>query len=532
MFSRNKGVLIIVSTCIVILLMGGTVYGQSNSGYQIKIDEIQTNMFPQVKLYLSILNAQGFPITTLTSNDIALKEDGKVVEDIALSSYNNDEEPLAVAILIDTSGSMKAVGNQDPLGDAIEAASNFTDQLNADDLVAVITFADGVNVLQDLTTSKSHIPGLLETLNADGATAMNDAIVQALNLLSNRSERRAIVLITDGRPQGDQDYDYDTALNLAAVRSIPIYPIGFGDVDENQLTKLAELSGGIEQITPDSEELTDAFASVLALFRQQYDLTYTSALDADGISHEIEVQVNYQGESQSAFVNYIARNPVLVEVTQPEEGNVLSGLVEIQATVDNLNPLEQVELYVDDDLVQTFTQPPYSYSWDSSSSVAGGHSVRITAKDVFGFEDERQTDFVVELPKNEWIYWVIGLAAVVALVIIFPIVKRRQGKKTMQSIRKAILFEIDGLAPGHEWDLDKNVIHLGRKMAENDIRLKGIDASRNHAVIERSKQGFCIRSLKPENPVIVNGVKVEQRILQPGDMIQMGESVFRFEYRD
>jgi VWFA-related protein len=531
MVSHKKGYSVILLALTCILLLSSIASGQS-SGFQVKIDQVSTNTFPDINLHLSILNTQGFPITTLSSDDVTVKEDGKVVEDISLSSYTNDEEPLAVVILIDTSGSMKPVSNQDPLANAIEAASSLIDQLKPHDHVAVISFADEVTLLQDLTTNKSLITSVLQTLSADGATAMNDAIVQALNLLNNRSERRAILLITDGKPEGDQDYSYETALNLAAVRSIPIYPIGFGDVDKTQLRKLAELSGGIEQIKPDSQELEDALGSILALFREQYYLTYTSQAEADGTSHEIEILVNYQGESQSAFINYLARKPILIGINQPAEGSIVVGQVEIQISVDAFNPISQVDVYIDDQLVQTFSEPPYTISWDTDEYVPGEHSIRVIAKDALGFEDEKILNCAVELQQKEWIYWFIGIACLAALAIIIPLVLRSRGGKKRGLIRKAILIESDGLQPGHEWLLDKNIIRLGRKLDDNDIRLKGIEASRNHALIERSKRGFCIRSQKPENPVIVNGEKVDQRILQEGDMIQMGESTFRFEYRN
>lgn len=531
MFSKRKFIFAILLTFVLFVSLFGTVIAQT-SGFQVQIDQILTNEFPKVQLNLSILNAQGFPITALTSNEISLKEDGKEIDNFSLSTFVNDEEPLAVVILIDTSGSMKPVGNQNPLGDAVAAASNFVDQLSADDYVAVISFADKVTLLQDLTTDKSDISMNLQSLRANGSTVMNDAIVSALNLLTNRSERRAIVLITDGRPDGDQKYNFNNALNLAAARSIPIYPIGFGDVDDEQLQKLAEMSGGIAQVKPDSQELSAAFSSILALFREKYALSYTSLLTADDASHQVEVRMDYQGESQSALINYVARDPIKVEFLQPAVGSVLSGRSDIQISVDTLNPISQVDFYIDDALITSFIDSSYVFSWDTKEFVAGEHTLRIVAHDTLGFETEKTATYIVELPRNERLYWGIGLVVLVIGVIVFSIIRRGKTTKSLQSVRSAVLIELEGLNPGQEWNLKRNIIRLGRKMADNEIHLKGIDASRNQAVVERSKTGFCIRSLKPENPVIVNGESIEQHVLQPGDIIQMGESVFRFEYRN
>lgn len=528
---HGRKLLTILAVFLLLTTLTGTVIAQA-SGFQIKINQIFTNKFPEVKLHLNIFNSQGFPISGLTSQDITLREDGKEIENFNLSTFTSNEEPLALVILIDTSGSMKKVGNQDPLGNAVEAATDFVDQLEADDYVALMSFADKVTLLQDLTTNKSYISSSLQSLKADGATAMNDAVVDAINLLADRSERRAIVLITDGRPEGDQTYNFDNALNLAASRAIPIYPIGFGDVNVEQLEKLAELSGGIAQIEPDSQELSDAFSSIFALFREKYLLTYNSSLPIDNASHQVEVLMNFQGESQSDLINFVARNPIKVDILQPAENDVVKGQVEIQVAVDTLNPVSQVYIYIDDVLVQTFTGAPYGLIWDANQSVAGNHTIKVAAVDTLGFQDEKVITTAVELQKNEWMYWAIGLAVLILGVIVISILQRNKTAKTIHAIRNAVLVEVEGLNPGQEWDLKKSLIRLGRKISDNDIHLKGIDASRNMAVIERSKTEFCIRSLKSENPVIVNGDKVEQCILQSGDMLQMGESVFRFEYRD
>ncbi len=528
---HGKRLLAIVVVFFLLTAFTGTVTAQA-SGFQIKINRILTNKFPEVQLHLNILNSQGFPISGLTPQDITLREDGKDIEDFNLSTFTSNEEPLALVILIDTSGSMKKVGNQDPLGNAVEAASEFVGQLEDDDYVALISFADEVTLLQNLTTDKSAISSNLRSLKANGATAMNDAVVDAINLLADRSERRAIVLITDGRPEGDQTYNFDNALNLAASRAIPIYPIGFGDVNEQQLEKLAEMSGGIAQIEPDSQELSDAFGSIFSLFREKYLLTYNSSLPIDDASHQIEVLMNYQGESQSDLINFVARNPIKVDILQPAEGDVVKDQVEIHVAVDALNPVSRVDVYIDDVLVQTFTGAPYDLIWDANQSVAGNHTIKVVATDTLGFQDEKGITAAVELQKNEWMYWAIGLAALVVGVIVFSILQRNKTTKTVRAVRNAVLVEVEGLNPGQEWELKKSIVRLGRKMSDNDIHLKGIDASRNMAVIERSKTEFCIRSLKPENPVIVNGEKAEQHILQSGDMVQMGESVFRFEYRD
>jgi len=71
---------------------------------------------------------------------------------------------------------------------------------------------------------------------------------------------------------------------------------------------------------------------------------------------------------------------------------------------------------------------------------------------------------------------------------------------------------------------------MGRKRDENDIPLKGLSASRYHAVILMTTGGYELRNLNPENPTFVNGIPIPDRIIiKNGDVIRAGESEFWFE---
>ena len=94
---------------------------------------------------------------------------------------------------------------------------------------------------------------------------------------------------------------------------------------------------------------------------------------------------------------------------------------------------------------------------------------------------------------------------------------------------QAVLREMEGLNPNQVWPLTADEIHLGRKKDENDIPLQGLRASRRHADIRRYEANYVIYSLSQENPVLINNEPVVQQVLQPRDVIQAGESIFRFE---
>ena len=500
------------------------------NSFQISIDSLANNKFPQLDAYLSVLDVQGFPITGLGKDNFVVSEDGLAISDFNISEYSNSDEALAIVLAIDTSGSMDSSKSPSPMENAVEAAKDFVSKLGPQDFVAVVTFSDEVKILSELSNDKSRISSDLDGLEPGGATAINDAIVESINILKNRSERRAIILITDGKPDGDQVYTFDQAFAHASNFKIPIYPIGFGAVDENQLKRLADATGGSEQVKPDSLALGSAFDSILNIFRQKYYLVINSAIAPDNLQHELQVSVNYQGAAQTVKEKFIARKPVMVSLNSSQESETLNGVVQLAADVDSLNTVVKVDFYIDDDLILSSEKAPYEYSWDTTTSVTGEHVIRVVATDEYGFTDEAVWNTVVELQRQDWIYWLIGLIILVGASIFLSLGLRRR-KIPSQVIRKAFLVEVEGHQPGAEWELDKDEITLGRLAAENDIYLKGKKASRNHAKIERTAKGYVITTKKAENPIIVNNKPTMQATLKENDTIQLGESVFRFEYR-
>jgi len=68
---------------------------------------------------------------------------------------------------------------------------------------------------------------------------------------------------------------------------------------------------------------------------------------------------------------------------------------------------------------------------------------------------------------------------------------------------------------------------IGRSRSCN-LRLPSADASRRHAEILAGRDGFVLRDLRSTNGTFVNGVRVEERTLRPGDRIQIGGDTITF----
>ena len=615
------------------LLTSSSIVSAQTSPLNLKIVGVDNSAFPLMKVFLSVFDAQGLSISGLDGSVFTVSEENRPVSDIAITPFVNKDQPLAFVLVLDTSGSMAGK----PLSDSVAAANNFISALTPNDRVAIIAFSTYSSVIQELTSDHDKLINALAGLKTEGDTALYDAIVDATVILKNRSERKVIVLLTDGKESGISKFKFDEVVIEFIKWASPIYPIGFGAVDKNELDRLAILTGGFAQFDPDSSALTDAFQNVLDNLREQYLVEFPSSLQADGLEHELNININFQNGSAATTAKFIAQ-PGHVSLTIPDmpDGTEISGQVlfkpqilapapisRLDISIDGqpfasvlVKPFEyawestaispgdhlfefsvsdsagntgslavpltvippvsvtteltpdqiisgktmisadvlapagvaNVEFFVDNQLLTELFSAPYEVEWDTVRVSPGYHDIRIEATDVNGYSDEIQFQVNVDIQNSTNLIWVALIVILAAIAIILPLAMRRnkQRKKgitppveeenispAQQNNSGAILIENEGANPGQIWPLDKAEVRLGRRKATNDIPLLGLKASRDHAIISLQPDGYCIRPINLDNPILINGIPIEEEvILKDGDQIEAGESSFIFELQD
>lgn len=73
----------------------------------------------------------------------------------------------------------------------------------------------------------------------------------------------------------------------------------------------------------------------------------------------------------------------------------------------------------------------------------------------------------------------------------------------------------------------RDTVVLGRSRS-CDLRIGGGDASRRHSEIVGDADGFLIRDLGSTNGTLVNGERIHEHRLAPGDRIEIGSSTITF----
>jgi len=94
----------------------------------------------------------------------------------------------------------------------------------------------------------------------------------------------------------------------------------------------------------------------------------------------------------------------------------------------------------------------------------------------------------------------------------------------------ARLLAIGGAGSGEVHALRKEQITLGRA-AGNDIVIADPQVSRRHAIITRRQDGFVVADLRSTNGISINGHRVEEGLLDEGDILTLGSTNFRFTTR-
>lgn len=99
------------------------------------------------------------------------------------------------------------------------------------------------------------------------------------------------------------------------------------------------------------------------------------------------------------------------------------------------------------------------------------------------------------------------------------------------SLRKCQLVVVDGPDKGKKYALVKSLTNVGKK-EDNDFRVSDKTVSRNHMEIEHTRDCFLLRDKDSTNGTYINGTRVKEAYLEPGDHIKLGNTVLEFHAFD
>jgi len=231
------------------------------------------------------------PVTGLEKENFRVLE-GSVEQTI--THFAMDDEPVAVGLAFDVSGSMGA-----KLGMSRMAATAFFRLANQEDEFFLVLFDDSPRLVVPLTRDTGEIKNQITFTKSKGSTALVDAVVLGLHeLKKSKLARKALLLISDGGENNSRYTDHELR-NLVRESDALIYAIGvFGGGSSREehagpgyLAGMVEQSGG-RMLPAAANELPDIAAKIGIELRNRYLLGYAPANQArDGRYRPVQVKV-------------------------------------------------------------------------------------------------------------------------------------------------------------------------------------------------------------------------------------------------
>ena len=150
-----------------------------------------------VRAPVIVSDREGHYIPNLKKEDFSIFQNGVKQNITFFATY---DEPLNVALLLDTSGSTEEVVKK-----IKSAAGDFVKLLNSQDKCLIATFDNQVKILNDFTSDRQTLKSSVAQIRNSkfGGTLMYNAVEQiAQKSFADVAGRKVIVLLTDGEDFG------------------------------------------------------------------------------------------------------------------------------------------------------------------------------------------------------------------------------------------------------------------------------------------------------------------------------------------
>jgi Ca-activated chloride channel family protein len=230
-------------------------------------------------------------VTGLEQTDFQVFEDG--VEQ-KIVSFGNEDAPLSIGIVFDTSGSMGAKLSVSRL-----SVAEFFKTANPEDEAFLVEFSSRPELVVPFTHELGEIQNKLLTTRAQGSTALLDGVTLAMSTMKKaRNPRKALIVITDGGDNHSR-YTFAEVTNRVREADVQIYAVGiFGGMGSPEemggpglLSALSEPTGG-HHFVAGLNQLTDIASKIGIELRNQYLIGYSPGNQArDGKYRKIVVKV-------------------------------------------------------------------------------------------------------------------------------------------------------------------------------------------------------------------------------------------------
>ncbi len=283
-----------------------------------RIDLLSDKNFNQAFLvYVSVTDQDGNVLAEFNENNFDLAYICKGdVDTIDIQNHTfipefDKRDQIAVGNTMDYSGSMSS---QDIL-DMEGSVKHFIRMKDEEDYMQIIKFHTEVFVMNEFTNDTLELINAVNEGVGSGWTAYYQAVIDGLDNAYEFTSIHTdlfptIIAFTDGFNNVAPN-DPETVINRAIALQIPVYTVGFGHVNEPDMLRIANETGGRYFYTPSSAEIAGLYTAISGQLSNIYGLTTQElTLSCDELFIIVHVVYeNYHGIHHAAATREVYIGP-------------------------------------------------------------------------------------------------------------------------------------------------------------------------------------------------------------------------------
>ncbi len=258
------------------------------------VEEVNIKDFPTVRINISVPG--GLKSILANGGSFSITENGQSRPITATNVLVSTG--LDIILVIDRSGSMAG----DSMSETKKAAIGFIASMPPEVSIGLVSFGSNVTLDVELTGDRDRLSAAISTIKAEGRTALNDAVVFASTQFAPTTQRRVVVLLSDGSDSASSATLEEAVAATSGIR-VEIIEIKTSDTNRAALDQLA--APQIVRSTTNLAELDELYASVAQSLVDRVEIVYQSNAQG-GDTVDLDIRLVGADQTRETAVSFVA----------------------------------------------------------------------------------------------------------------------------------------------------------------------------------------------------------------------------------
>lgn len=236
----------------------------------------------RVVLSATVVNESGRTLPTLSAADFTVLVDNQPRK---ILTFNHEDAPMSVGILVDISGSVSSPSNKG-LANVADGIEKLLQVGNPGSDYFVAAFRSKPGLVHEWTNDAQSIRNKLLPLELEGTSALYDGLYKTIEYVkTGRHHKKVIVVVSDGQDNASQ-HDFKDVREFLKESDVVLYAVvvvdkqsagsALGLEGQGIFAELTKVSGGEALLVKGSsthKTITESFVAIGTELRSQYDMS-------------------------------------------------------------------------------------------------------------------------------------------------------------------------------------------------------------------------------------------------------------------